>query len=103
MAGIKSVATRRIDQWLWFARLFKSRTAAADFCSGGGMRVNAAPIAKASHTVREGDVLTFAVGGRVRIVRIRGLGTRRGPAAEAAAMYQEIAPVAPDDPAGNKE
>lgn len=66
------------------------------------MRVNAAPIARASHAVREGDVLTFAVGGRVRVVRIRGLGTRRGPAAEAAAMYQEIAPVAPDDPAGTK-
>jgi len=99
----KSASTRRIDQWLWFARLFKSRTAAAHYCSAGRMRVNAASIAKASHAIKEGDVLTFVVGGRLRVVRIRGLGTRRGPAAEAAAMYQEIAPAAPDAPAGNKE
>lgn len=83
---------RRIDQWLWFARFFKSRTSAAKFCLAGRLRVNAVPIAKASHLVREGDVLTFFAGGRVRVVRIMALGRRRGPHGEARALYQDLEP-----------
>ena len=54
------------------------------------MRVNAQPIAKASHAVKEGDVLTFFAGGRVRVVRVKALGTRRGPGVEARALYQDL-------------
>ena len=81
---------RRIDQWLWFARFFTSRTRAARFCLTGRLRVNAVPIAKASHELKEGDVLTFFAGGRVRVVRVRALGNRRGPMAEARALYQDL-------------
>ncbi len=83
--------TRRIDQWLWYARFFKSRTSAAKFCLAGRLRINRVPIAKASHAVKEGDVLTFFAGGRVRVVRVRALGSRRGPAGEARELYQELA------------
>ena len=83
--------TRRVDQWLWFARLFKSRTSAAKFCLAGRLRINKASIDKASHAVRVGDILTFFAGGRVRVVRIRALGNRRGPAGEARELYQELA------------
>jgi len=93
--------TRRADQWLWFARFFKSRTSAARFCLAGRLRVNAAPIAKASHELKEGDVLTFFAGGRVRVVRIRALGNRRGPAAEAQALYQDL-DQSPDNVAGSR-
>jgi ribosome-associated heat shock protein Hsp15 len=83
---------RRVDQWLWFARFFKSRTGAAKFCLAGRLRVNAAPVAKASHAVKAGDVLTFFVGGRVRVVRVVALGSRRGPPEEARALYQDLDP-----------
>ena len=75
---------------MWFASFFKSRTSAARFCLAGRLRVNAAPIAKASHELKEGDVLTFFVGGRVRVVRVRVLGNRRGPAAEARELYRDL-------------
>lgn len=88
----------RIDRWLWFARFFKSRSLAAKQVDGGRVRVNRRAIAKPSATVRVGDVLTFAQGRDIRVVRIVALGTRRGPAVEAQALYEDIAPAAPSTP-----
>ncbi len=82
--------TRRVDQWLWFARFFKSRTSATRFCLSGQLRVNAVPIVKASHGLKEGDVLTFFAGGRVRVVQVQALGSRRGPASAARDLYREL-------------
>lgn len=85
----------RVDKWLWHARFLKTRTAATAVCSGGRIRVNGEIIAKAHHLVRPGDVLTFAVGERVRIIRIVQLAARRGPAVEARRLYEDLeAPAA---------
>lgn len=90
-----TASSRRLDQWLWFARFFKSRSLATRICADGRVRVNSAPVAKAHHAIKVGDVLTFAQGARVRVVRVLGLGTRRGPASEAQALYRdEAAPSA---------
>lgn len=85
----------RIDKWLWHARFFKTRTLASKLCSGGKLRVNSDPIAKAHYRVRRGDVLTFPQGGRIRVVEVRDFGVRRGPATEARTLYEDLAPPAP--------
>ena len=85
-------ATIRIDKWLWFARFFKSRSLAAKLCAGNRVRVNRQVVAKSSATIRVGDVLTFPQGSRIRVVKILALGSRRGPAAEAATLYQDLTP-----------
>ena len=54
------------------------------------MRVNAVRVTKPATTVRVGDGLSFAQGGVVRAIRVRALGTRRGPAPEARLLYAEI-------------
>ena len=54
------------------------------------MRVNAVRVTKPATAVRVGDGLSFAQGGRVRAVRIRALGTRRGPAPEARLLYADL-------------
>jgi len=77
----------RLDKWLWHARVVKSRSLAADLVAGGHVRVNRAPVTKPAHPVGPGDVLTFAIGSEVRVWRILAVGTRRGPAAEAATLY----------------
>lgn len=86
----------RIDKWLWRARLFKTRTLAGKFAAGGGIRLRRATgserILKASAMVRPGDILTYSIGERVRIVEIRALGTRRGPAPEAQSLYTDLSP-----------
>ncbi|KUF12217.1 RNA-binding S4 domain-containing protein [Pseudoponticoccus marisrubri] len=89
----------RIDKWLWHARFFKTRSLAAKVAAGGHARVNARPISKASVAVGPGDVLTFAQGRDVRVIRIKAIGTRRGPAPEAQALYEDLDPPKPRDPA----
>lgn len=84
--------TIRIDRWLWFARFFKSRSLAAKLCVGNRVRVNRQVVGKSSATIRVGDVLTFPQGRRIRVVKILALGTRRGPASEAATLYEDLTP-----------
>ena len=100
---------QRLDRWLWFARFFKSRSLAGKLCAGQKVRVNRRLVGKASATVRVGDVLTFPQGNRIRVVRIVDLGVRRGPAAEAQQLYDDLTPAgAPParratPPAGERE
>ncbi len=88
----------RLDKWLWFARFCKTRTLAATLCRSGRVRVNKTPTEKPNHQVRPGDILTFPQGAGVRIVRVLGLGQRRGPAPEAALLYDDLTPPAPKPP-----
>jgi len=83
----------RLDKWLWQARFFKGRSAAADMISEGGLRLNSQHCMKPGHTVTDGDVLTFAQGNRIRVIRVLNLGIRRGPATEAQALYEDLAPT----------
>lgn len=87
--------SQRIDRWLWFARFFKSRTLAAKACDGRRVRVNRQVIAKASATLKVGDVLTFPQGRRIRVIKVLDLGQRRGPAAEAQTLYDDLDPPTP--------
>jgi ribosome-associated heat shock protein Hsp15 len=84
--------SQRLDKWLWCARFFKTRALAAQACADGRLRLGGRVIQKAHHAVKPGDVLTFPLGPHIRIIRISALGLRRGPASEARALYQDLAP-----------
>ncbi len=90
--------TIRLDKWLWQARFFKSRTLATEAVTKGRLRINGTPCAKPGRGVGYGDVLTFAQGDRVRVVRVLDCGVRRGPAEEARRLYDDLAPPAADVP-----
>lgn len=81
----------RVDVWLWRARFFKTRSLAARFVEEGRVRLTRSAgevrLDKPSRTVRPGDGLVFAVGGRLIAITIGGLGERRGPASEAQQLY----------------
>ncbi len=83
---------QRLDKWLWYARFFKSRTMAGKACQASKVRINGQIAAKAAATVKVDDVLTFPRGHHIRVVRILDLGQRRGPAPEAQALYEDLAP-----------
>ena len=89
------IETLRIDKWLWQARFFKTRTLAAKIVSAGHVRINAERVKKPATSVKPGDGLSFMQGTTLRIIKIEALGTRRGPATEAQALYQDLTP-APD-------
>ena len=84
----------RLDKWLWQARFFKTRSLAAKEVSAGHVRVNGTRVSKPAHQVGAEDVLTFPQARVIRVVRILALGTRRGPAPEAQALYEDMTPSA---------
>lgn len=92
-----TATTIRADKWLWQARFFKSRSLAAKIVSGGHLRVNGECAPKAATQVQVGDTLTFPQARQVRVVRIAALGVRRGPAAEAQTLYEDLTPEQPRD------
>ncbi|MEL6463431.1 MAG: RNA-binding S4 domain-containing protein [Pseudomonadota bacterium] len=85
----------RLDKWLWFARFFKTRSLAAARVAAGDVRVNSDRVTKRSTTISRGDVLTFSQGRAIRVIKIEAIGTRRGPAPEAQALYTDLSPPAP--------
>ncbi len=78
----------RLDRWLWAARFFKTRGLATDAVTGGKVHLNGARV-KPSKDVHVGDELTIRRGPYQWVVLVRGLATRRGPAADALALYEE--------------
>ncbi|WP_052245413.1 RNA-binding S4 domain-containing protein [Halocynthiibacter namhaensis] len=85
----------RVDKWLWHARFFKTRTLAAKQVSEGKIRINSTKISKPARTIVPGDVLTFPKDDHVRVIKVLGIGTRRGPAPEAQALYEDLDPPQP--------
>jgi ribosome-associated heat shock protein Hsp15 len=91
---------QRIDRWLFFARVVKSRSLAAKLVTAGRVRINRDKAAQASDFVKSGDVLTITLDRRVLVWKVLDTGTRRGPAPEAQALYEDLSPKpVPADPA----
>jgi ribosome-associated heat shock protein Hsp15 len=82
----------RLDKFLWFTRLTKTRSFAQEVAEAGHMRVDGRVVDQAHSIVRVGNILSFPLYGRVRIIRIEALPTRRGPAPEARACYTDLSP-----------
>jgi ribosome-associated heat shock protein Hsp15 len=82
--------TMRLDRFLWFARLTKTRPAAQAIAADGHLRIDGRPTDRAHAAIRPGNILTFAQGPRIRVIRIESLPVRRGPAPEARACYIDL-------------
>ena len=80
----------RLDRYLFFIRLTKSRTLAQSVIEAGQVRIDGRRVAKASEEVREGSVIALPLHGKVRVLKVVALPHRRGPAAEARACYDEL-------------
>jgi ribosome-associated heat shock protein Hsp15 len=80
----------RLDKFLWFARIVKTRALAQTMAEEGRIRIGGRVVDRAHAPVRAGDVLSFAQRGTVRVLRVEALPARRGPAPEARALYTEI-------------
>ena len=80
----------RVDRFLFFMRLLKSRTQAQGLIDEGHVRIDGKRVEKSSEEVRVGSVVAFPLHDRVRVLRVLSLPTRRGPAAEARGCYEEL-------------
>ena len=81
---------QRLDKWLWCARFMRARSDCAALVAEGNIRINRQATEKGHAKLRPGDVLTVPVRGGVRVLRVRALAARRGPAAEAVTLYEEL-------------
>lgn len=92
---VPGVATdaMRLDLFLWYARLAKSRSAAAELTRSGAVRLDGRRVERAHAPVRVGATIAFVQRDTVRVVRVMRLPDRRGPAAEAATLYIDLSPV----------
>lgn len=94
-AGTEDRDWQRLDKWLWCARFMKQRADCARLVGEGMLRINRQVTDKAHARLRVGDVITFPLRGRVRVVEVVALAARRGPAEEARQLYREIGAPAP--------
>ena len=86
----------RLDKWLWAARFFKSRDLAVEVIERGHVRINGQKCRKPGHGVGQGDVLTFAQAGNIRVVRVTTMAAQRGSATDAQQLYHDLEQTSPD-------
>ncbi len=83
---------QRVDRWLFFARVVKSRSLAAKLAQAGRVRINGEKTDQAADSVRPGDTLTVTLERRILVYRVLSPGARRGPAEEARLLYEDLSP-----------
>ena len=94
---------QRLDKWLWFARVVKTRSLAARLVEEGHVRINAVRTDNPAKSVRPGDVLTIALDRHVRVLRVRAGGLRRGPFEEARLLFEDLGASTPDGLEGSRD
>lgn len=81
---------QRLDKWLWFARVARTRSAAAQLVAEGHVRVNGRRIALPAKPIARGDVLTIALERQMRVLKVVAIGRRRGPYQQARALFEDL-------------
>lgn len=84
---------QRIDKWLFFARVTKSRSLAQERVSGGHVRINGRIVRQSSHLIGPGDRIEVALQKREIVLLVIHAGDRRGPYEQARLLYEDITPL----------
>ena len=82
----------RLDKFLWFIRLTRRRAIAQQIAEQGHMRIDGRVVDRAHAAVRPGNVLSFPMAGRVRVIRVDTLPRHRGSPTEAQGCYTDLSP-----------
>jgi ribosome-associated heat shock protein Hsp15 len=92
------LASLRLDKWLWFARVARTRSLAARLCAEGCVSIGGRESVKPHHLVRVEDVVVVELPHQRRRLVVRALGERRGPPAVARFLYDEPSPPVQREP-----
>ncbi|MGM4982875.1 MULTISPECIES: RNA-binding S4 domain-containing protein [Rhizobium] len=91
-----SGSRQRIDKWLFFARMVKSRSLAQVYVQNGSVRVNGERVVQPSYGIKAGDRIELSLERRDLVLVVRAPGERRGPFEEAKLLYEDLTPP-PDE------
>ena len=83
---------QRIDKWLVYARVVKTRTLGQALAASGHVRLNGRKIDDPAQPVKAGDVLTIGLHGRVRVLKVLDFAERRGSFSVASELYEDLTP-----------
>lgn len=90
---------QRIDKWLVYARVVKTRTLGQALAASGHVRLNGRKIDDPAQPVKAGDVLTIGLHGRVRVLKVLDFAERRGSYSVASELYEDLTPPSPEEAA----
>ena len=85
--------TIRLDIYLYFIRIFKSRSIATKFVSTNRLRISGQVTQKPHKMISIGDVLTMTINHNIKILKVLDIPNRRGPYSEAINFYEDITPI----------
>jgi ribosome-associated heat shock protein Hsp15 len=91
---------QRLDKWLWYVRIAKTRSLAQKQIEDGRVRVNRERVTKPAQSIKIGDLVSVEVGKRLRLLKVLAPGQRRGPASQAAELYRDLSPLPVRQPLG---
>lgn len=83
---------QRIDKWLVYARVVKTRTLGQELAASGHVRLNGRKVDDPAQPVKAGDVLTIGLNGQVKVLRVLEFAERRGSFAVASQLYEDMSP-----------
>ena len=85
--------TVRLDLYLFYIRLFKSRNLATKFISSNRIRVSGQVTQKPHKLVSIDNVLTLPINDKVKIIKITDIPYRRGSFLESVLYYEDLTPI----------
>ena len=88
----QSGSRQRIDKWLFFARVAKSRSLAQERVAAGHVIVNGQTVRQPSHQLKIGDRLEITMPERDLVLVVKLPGERRAPYEEARLLYEDLTP-----------
>ena len=93
ISNILEKKTLRLDIYLYYIRIFKSRSLATKFVSNNRLRISGQVTQKPHKMISIGDVLTMIVNENIMIIKVLDIPNRRGPYSETLNFYKDITPI----------
>ena len=88
--GSRLIDRQRVDKWLWYSRVVRTRAAAAGLAASGYVRLNGQRVNAPGRMLRVGDVVTISLYRGVRVLKVAGFAGQRGSGAAARLLYEEL-------------
>ena len=93
ISSILEKKTIRLDIYLYYIRLFKSRSIATKFILTNRLRISGQVTQKPHKMISVGDVLTMTINDNIKILKVLDIPSRRGPYSESLNFYEDITPI----------
>ena len=93
ISSILEKKTIRLDIYLYYIRIFKSRSIATKFVSTNRLRISGQVTQKPHKMISIGDVLTMSINDNIKILKVLDIPNRRGPYSESLNFYEDITPI----------